>query len=211
LFELYDRDTGRTLISKRITNGTSAGQCTVTLIDSDTINLNVTFYSYALYLIDDTLSKLPLYTGFDYETSGYAEVVEADFGYLKSSVILNTFSPVVGSTSFTTGFTSIWGSIITDANPLSNDNIALHSIAVYCTNYTGSFQVVGTLANDVSPTIDTFFQVNLEGETSPVVALSAFTGIKFYNFYGVFKKIQVLYMPDQINNTGTFDQVLYRF
>lgn len=211
LFELYDRTTGITLISKYVTNGTSAGQCSITLLDSDTINLDVAYYSYNLYLLDETLSKLPLYTGFNYETSGYVEVVESDFGYLKASQVLDSFSPIVGTTNFTDGFTSVLGSVIADANPQSNENIALHSIAVYCTDYTGSFQVVGTMSNDVSPTIERFFQINLEGEADPVVSLTNFTGIKFYNFYGVFRRIQVLYMPDQALNTGTFDKVLYRY
>ena len=210
-FELYDRETGITVISKYIRNGTGQGQCSLTLVDSDTINLDVKYYSYNLYQVDENLNRLPLYTGFNYETSGYVEVVDSDFGYLTESVVLDSFTPVVGTTNLNTGFTSTYGSIIADANPLSNENIALHSIAVYCTNYTGTFEVIGSMANDIEPTIDSFFKVNLENEINPQITLTNFTGIKYYNFYGIFRKVQIYYMPDPVNNNGTFDKVLYRY
>ena len=56
-FELYDRETGITVISKYIRNGTGQGQCSLTLVDSDTINLDVKYYSYNLYQVDENLDR----------------------------------------------------------------------------------------------------------------------------------------------------------
>lgn len=202
-FDLIDRDTGRIVISKYLTGGTSNGQIMLTLLESDTLNLDVIYYSYNLHLLDELYNKLPLYTGFNYETSGYAEVVDLNFGRFVESQTLDTFNLVTQSTT-------VYQSYIADANPLSNGNIALHTAAVYCTNYTGVLNIKGTLANDVDPGLEKFFDIRAEGQASANIELTDFTGIKYFNFYGVFRKVQFFHTPD-ITNTGIFDKIIYRY
>jgi len=209
-FDMIDRETGALVITKYITDGTSTGQCTLTLLDVDTIDLSIKYYSYNVSLVDETLSKLPLYSGFNYETSAYVEVVDGNFGGFTPSQTLTTFTPFVGSTNYSTGFTSIYTSGSFDAHPTSNGNIALHTVAIYCSNYLGGFQIVGSLSNDVTPTVEKFFPITLDGQSSSTVNLTDFTGVRYYNFHGVFRRLQILYMPDE-DNVGTFDQAIYRY
>ena len=202
-FDLIDRDSGAIVVSKYLTGGGSNGQIMLTLLESDTLNLHDVYYSYNLYLIDELYNKLPLYTGFNYETYGYAEVIDLNFGRFVASQTLNQFTLVTGSTT-------TYQSYIADANPLSNGNIALHTAAIYCTNYTGVFNIRGTMANDVDPDHEKFFDVRAEGQNSTNITLTNFTGVKYFNFYGVFRKVQFLHTPN-ISNTGTFDKIIYRY
>ena len=210
-FDMIDRETGNLVLTRFITDGSALGQCTLTLLDSDSINLDIKYYSYNISFLDETLSKFPLYTGFNYETSAYVEIVDGNFGGFVSSQIITTFEPFVGSTSYVDGYTSVYTSGSLDAHPTSNGNIALHTVAIYGTTYTGGFQMVGSLANDVMPTVNTYFPITLYGQNEPIITLENFTGVRYYNFYGIFRRLQVLYMPDQDLNDGTFDKVLYRY
>jgi len=203
-FDLIDRETGTVLISKYLNEGSNKGQCVLTLTEGDTLNLDVKFYSYNLYLIDETLNKLPLYTGFNYESYGYAEVVDLNFGRFVASTVLDTFTLVLQSNTE-------YQSYIADANPMSNSgNTALHTAAIYCTNYTGKFNIRGTLANDVDPGNELFFDIKADGETSTDINLTNFSGIKYFNFHGVLRKVQFFHTPDQ-SNTGNIDKIIYRY
>lgn len=202
-FDLINRDTGALVISKYLTDGKSNGQITLTLLESDTLNLDTVYYSYNLHLVDEQYNKLPLYTGFNYETSGYAEVVDTNFGRFVASQTLDAFTLVTGSST-------VYQSYIADANPLSNGNIALHTVAVYGTNYTGVLNIKGTLANDVDPGQEKFFDIRADGQASVDIELTNFTGLAYYNFYGVFRKVQFLHTPN-ISNTGNIDKIVYRY
>jgi len=92
------------------------------------------------------------------------------------------------------------------ANPGSNNNKALHTIAVYTKNFSGALRVQGTMSS--SPADADYFNITLDGESSPVT-FSSSTTVTNYNFYGVFHYVRFSWDNDT-GNTGVIDKILYR-
>ena len=97
------------------------------------------------------------------------------------------------------------------AYPEFKSNTALHTAAVYMTNYRGQVILEATLENDPA-TFGNYAIID-------TITYNGFTGIDYFNFNGVFSKVRVRYIPEenpitQHNNdtayAGTVDRVLYR-
>jgi hypothetical protein len=97
------------------------------------------------------------------------------------------------------------------AHPEFNGNTALHTVAVYLTNYRGTISFQATL-NNTPAYLDKF--ATLETRT-----YNGFTGIDYVNFNGVYSYVQVMHVPnvapgesqnDNPNFFGSVDKFLYR-
>ena len=80
-----------------------------------------------------------------------------------------------------------------------NGNVALHTAAVYGTNFIGDFTVQGTLANQVTGTTNWF-------DVDTVTFTGSETEPKPINFNGVFNYLRFKYSK----TSGTIDKVLVR-
>ena len=196
-WDLVDRQDHTVALTKTLKiDTTHAGTAVLTLNENETINLTEKFYGYNLYTYDDKLNRIPLYTGLDYEGVGNAEVVGGDFLMHSPSTRITNFSNAAG----------VYTSDSAEAHPEINEVSSLQTVAVYGTGYSGTFKIQATMANDANP-LDTFwFDVKAEGQES-VINLSSFTGIKYFNFYGIFRLVRFVHTP----SSGTIDQLLYRF
>ena len=97
---------------------------------------------------------------------------------------------------------------------LCNDD-GLHTTAVYVTDFAGKFWIEGSLVNDPTSLdgdwfvikLSSFFPFHEFGNTPKPD--DTFTGIEAFNFTGSIRWVRFKYQPDG-DNTGTFDQVLFR-
>ena len=97
------------------------------------------------------------------------------------------------------------------AYPEYNSNSALHTVALYMTQFRGDVIIQGTLNN----TPATFKRYS----TIATRLYSGFSGVDYVNFNGVFSYIKITYIPatapaesqnDNPNFFGSFDKALYR-
>ena len=94
-----------------------------------------------------------------------------------------------------------------DAKPGINNNTALHTIAIYTTNFSGSLRVQGTMAT--SPGSSDFFDITMDGAGSATNTFSSSSTVTNFNFFGVYDSIRFSWDNDA-SNTGKIDKILYR-
>ena len=94
-----------------------------------------------------------------------------------------------------------------NAKPGINNNKALHTIAVYTKNFSGSFRVQGTMVS--TPENDDYFDITLDGEASPTITFSSSSTVTNHNFYGVYSNVRFTWGSNSGNN-GIVDKILYR-
>jgi hypothetical protein len=94
-----------------------------------------------------------------------------------------------------------------DARPGINNNKALHTIAVYTKNFSGSLRVQGTMS--ASPSNTDYFDITMDGAGAPVNLFSDSTTVTNFNFTGVYHSVRFSWGNDS-GNTGVIDKILYR-
>ena len=177
--------------------------------ESDLNACESTYYKFGVKQLDDTGSYVPAYANTYYEMAGTLEVRHDLFP---------TLVPSQETTAFTTYYNADIGfqqhEYYTgnfDAHPEFKSNNALHTVAVYMTNYKGDILIEGSL--DPDPTVFGDY-ATIQTRTYDDV-----TGIRYYNFNGIFSNIRVRYIPeknpfDNQNDDpayrGTVDKVMYR-
>ena len=131
----------------------ASGKITVTLTDSDLINLDNGYYQYSIIkeireTIDSTdykvTSRIPMYVDSQYGTIGNLEISGDVYGDVSSSTTINTFNYINPNTQGDA--TAPWfESAIIDARPKVKTGDALHTFQFYSKNYSGSVVIQGNL------------------------------------------------------------------
>ena len=213
VFTMFDEYSQRVLIEKPLEvldQGTTStrGLAQLSLTESDTINLTRSSYTYSVKCLDADGSFTPAYSNTYYGINGTLNLLDDVYPTLQPSTEITNFLPSYNDVTNLYEFKSraIY------AYPEYNSNSALHTLAIYCTNYRGTVLVNATLNNSAS---DQNFYATVATRT-----FSGFTGIDYINFNGVYSYIEVVYIPDlgpqDLNNQsnieyrGTVDKVLYR-
>lgn len=215
VFVLFDTVNERNLIEKEVTilddGSTRAlkGLGEVVLTESDLATCESTYYKMGVKVLDSDGSYTPTYANTYYGVGATIEVRHDLFPTLVPSQEVVKFSMYYNRDEFAQQYEYYTGNL--NAYPEFKSNTALHTAAVYMTNYKGRVIVEGTLEN--SP--GTFGDYAIIRDTE----YNGFSGIDYYNFNGIFSKIRVRYIPakepvSQQNNlpsySGTVDKVLYR-
>ena len=168
-FNLMDPENKTTTIQKTMTiKDGGKGIAQLKIAEDDLLDKPAKFYTYSVHIKDEEDNELPVYSDTRYMPGGTAEVMEN---------IYPEFVPSVEITSFTKRNTQLISSTI-DAAPELNSNSALHSIAVYTTDFTGRFEIFGTMDASVSLATDAlqvgdsdkyknFFVITPDGESNP--------------------------------------------
>ena len=143
-------------------------------------------------------STVVTYADTNYVSSGTIEVLDGAYPQFITSTSVSDFTAGSGPLQYTSGSIS--------AKPGNNNNVALHTIAVYTKNFSGALRVQGTMSS--SPESADYFNITLDGESSPVTFSSSST-VTNYNFYGVFHYVRFSWDNDT-GNTGVIDKILYR-
>jgi hypothetical protein len=215
LFNMFDSINQRLLISKPLTvldDGMTLslrGLAQLDLYAGDTINLDSTSYTYSITYQDPTDNTLvAAYSNTYYGINGTLHLYEDIYPKLIPSQevtsFLRTYNP--GDTLYYFPSGNLY------AYPeFHSNNAALHTIALYMTNYIGTVTIQGTLSNQPD-SVDWY-------STIANLSYNNFTGIDYYNFNGIYSYIRVFYTPatapgGTINDNpayyGSFDKLLYR-
>jgi hypothetical protein len=180
----------------------------VTFTESDTLDMTVGSYRYAIRVVDADGTYLPTYTNTYYGAAGTLELLDNVFPVLQPSQSISVFQKSYNAQ------TQLYEhkSRAIQSHPEYNSNTALHTVAYYFNNYHGTVTLQATLNNN--PDYQDKF-ATLETRT-----YNGFTGIDYINFNGVYSYIQVMHVPatapgeSQNDNPayyGSVDQLLYRY
>lgn len=167
-----------------VTTITNKGKTQLTLIGSDTANLQAGDYKYAVLKLDGN-EILPAFVDGASTVNGVVQVVDSAVESFRPSTSL-TFS--AGANKSTGGFYS-------NSQGLGDETV--HTAQLYLNNFTGDVTVYGTLENSASATkwaeITT---ASYSGQSTPA----------YVNFSGVFTYFKI----DYTATAGSIDKVLYR-
>ena len=193
-FTMFDENNTQVLSKVGTIKETSTplykGQFTVDITENELANLKDQYLKYNVYLTKTDGSNMLTYSDSQFGMSGTIELHSEAFPGPKDSYTVQTFTE-----TSTDNFTSE----TINAEPALNGNVALHTAAVYGTNFIGDFTVQGTLANQGTGTtnwfhVDTVTFTGSETEPKPI------------NFNGVFNYLRFKYSK----TSGTIDKVLVR-
>ena len=204
-FSIIDNETNQSVVTRllKITDDGSTvstkGTATVEVTPGDLLKLDAKFYNFSVReLVTDDGSTLVTYSDTGYNAAGTLEVLDGAYPHAINSTTVSVFNHTTGPLGKTSG--SVY------AKPGENNNKALHTIAVYTKNFSGALRVQATMAS--SPADADYFDITLDGESSPVT-FSSSTTVTNYNFYGVYHYIRFSWDNDT-DNTGIIDKILYR-
>jgi hypothetical protein len=98
------------------------------------------------------------------------------------------------------------------ANRLKNSRNGSHTVTMYMTNFTGDFEVFGSLDSVPSQQIEDYFPINLTNMNT-VISYLEYTGIDAYHFQANVMWLKFRYKPDPLmtpEQRGTMDKVQLR-
>lgn len=211
VFSMFDAINQRLLIEKNLEvleeTTSTRGLALLTLNESDTADLDRSSYQYTIKILDTDGSYLPVYANTYYGMAGTLYLNNDTVPVLQPSQEVSVFQKSYNAE------TQLWEhkSRAIQAHPEFNGNTALHTVAVYLTNYRGTISFQTTL-NNAPDYLDKF--ATLETRT-----YNGFTGIDYVNFNGVYSYVQVMHVPnvapgesqnDNPNFFGSVDKFLYR-
>jgi len=204
VFNLISKETKNLVLQKDFVEmDLTTGKVTITLSDSDLLNIDNGFYQYSVIkeireTIDSThhtvTSKIPLYVDAQYGTIGTLEISGDVYGDVNPSIIIDAFRYV---NPFTTGSTvkPWYESSIIDARPKVKTGDALHTFQFYSTDYVGSVSIQGSLDyQGASPQHDTWTnitEVDLSTES-------------YKNITGHWNWLRIKHIPNKSANRAQF-------
>jgi hypothetical protein len=190
-----------------ITVAADTGKYYVILTQAELIDIETGFYQYSVYNETRTdngdgthlvTSRTPLYIDSQYDALANIEVLDSGEGEVQASTKVTEFSL---HESFGEPFDDYYISSIIDARPQVTTPQSLHTFQLFCTNYTGSLTIQGSLSEGGAPGV----WVDVE-----TLTLTAET-LAYQNITGKYNWFRVKHTPNKlITNNGTVDKILYR-
>ena len=203
-FNLIDSETKQSVVTRNLTildDGstiTKKGTASITVTEGDLLTLDAKFYNYAIREVAADNTRTVTFADSFYNAAGTIEVLDGAYPDFLDSTEVNNFTSTTGPLDHTSG--------AIDANPGINNNVALHTIAVYTKSFSGSLRIQGTMVS--TPADTDYFNITATGESSPI-AFSSSTAVSYYNFTGVYENVRFSWSNDS-GNTGRIDKILYR-
>ena len=204
-FNMIDTESKKAVLTKTLTildDGSTVstkGDASCTITEGDLLPLEAKFYNFSVKEVKSDGSREVTYADTGYAAAGTIELLDGAYPEFVASTEIASFTSAQGPLANTSG--SI------DARPGINNNKALHTIAVYTKNFSGSMRVQGTMSS--TPTSGDWFDITMDGEASATNTFSNSTTVPNYNFTGVFHNIRFTWGNDA-GNTGLIDKILYR-
>ena len=203
-FNLIDSETKQSVVTRNLTildDGstiTKKGTASITVTEGDLLTLDAKYYNYAIREVAADNTRTVTFADSFYNAAGTIEVLDGAYPDFLDSTEVNNFTSTTGPLDKTSG--------AIDANPGINNNVALHTIAVYTKSFSGSLRIQGTMVS--TPADTDYFNITATGESSPI-AFSSSTAVSYYNFTGVYENVRFSWSNDS-GNTGRIDKILYR-
>jgi|14_taG_2_1085336.scaffolds.fasta_scaffold00151_9 hypothetical protein len=168
------------------------GQFTVSITANDLLNLDDQFLTYTIYLTKDSdNSEVITYANTHFEMTGTIELQGEAFPGPKDTYSVSAFTEIENSDPVAYKSEQI------PAEAARNGNEALHTAAIYSTDFTGTVTIQGSLENQNPTNWVDITSVSLTNPTEPTPV----------NFNGVFSYLRTKYTT---SNSGTIDKVLVR-
>jgi len=169
------------------------GKFKVNITENNLKNVKQQYLSYVVYLVETDGGKVLTYSQSHFNNNGTIYVNAKSFpGPLKTSSVTSLTETGVGS--------NVWVTSAVTAEPAINGNEALHTAAIYATNFVGDVTVQATLDNQITGTTpwSDVTSLNFSGsETTPAPI----------NFNGVFSYIR---FKTTVNPASKITKILVR-
>jgi hypothetical protein len=204
-FNMIDTESKKAVLTKTLTildDGSTIstkGDANCTITEGDLLPLDAKFYNFSVKEVKTDGSREVTYADTGYAAAGTIEILDGAYPEFVASTEITSFTSAQGPLANTSG--SI------DARPGINNNKALHTIAVYTKNFSGSMRVQGTMSS--TPGSSDWFDITMDGETGATNTFTNSTTVSTFNFTGVFHNIRFTWDNDA-GNTGLIDKILYR-
>ena len=194
---IIDTESKKSVITKTLTildDGSTVstkGDASCTITEGDLLPLDAKFYNFAVREVKSDGSREVTYSDTGYAAAGTIEILDGAYP---------EFVPSTSITTFTLSGETFTSSAIT-ARPGINNNSALHTIAIYPQNFSGTVTVQGTMVS-TEPEEDDYFTIT-------TTTLSSSSAVSSLNFNGVFQNVR--FKADRTSGTtGRIDKILYR-
>lgn len=174
------------------------GQIKFTITESDMLDLKTGYYHGAIKHTDASDTTQIVYADTRYDAGIRFEVIEGPFPELVDSVEINSF----------TLYDDEWISSTVSAQPNQNSNSALHTVAYYLNNFSGSIKIYGTQTAGYSYATDVqqsdFYLIDTKNYTDE-------SDIQYINFNGVHTAVAFVAQASDSSTVLTgIDKILYR-
>ena len=206
-FNLIDSETKQSVVTRNLTildDGstiTKKGTASITVTEGDLLTLDAKFYNYAIREVAADNTRTVTFADSFYNAAGTIEVLDGAYPDFLDSTEVNNFTSTTGPLDNTSG--------AIDANPGINNNVALHTIAVYTKSFSGALRIQGTMVTSGDPDLDnSYFNITAIDQSSPITFTNS-TGVTYYNFTGVYQNVRFSW-GNTSGNTGRVDKILYR-
>jgi len=199
-FNMIDTESKKAVLTKTLTvldDGSTVstkGDASCTITEGDLLPLDAKFYNFAVREVKSDGSREITYSDTGYAAAGTVELLDGAYPEFLPSIEVSSFTANGGLRSLSNTSSDI------DARPGINNNKALHTIAVYPKNFSGTLRVQGTMS--ASPENTDYFEV-----TS--TTFSDASNPTTLNFTGVYQNVRFTWGNDT-GNTGKIDKILYR-
>ena len=155
------------------------------------MKLDAKFYNYSVSDVTDADNPEVTYSDTGYVAAGTIEVLDGAYAQFADSTSVTAFT--LSSDTFTSG--AITG------RPGINNNTALHTIAIYPRDFSGTVTVQGTMESSPSTDND-YFDITTSN-------LSSSSSVSYVNFTGVYQNVRFKAVRST-GTTGRIDKILYR-
>ena len=196
-FNIVDTESKKSVITKTLTildDGSTVstkGDASCTITEGDLLELNAKFYNFSVKEVKSDGSREVTYANTGYAAAGTIELLDGAYPEFTDSTSVSAFT--LSGDTFT--------SSAIDGKPGINNNQALHTIAIYPNNFSGTLKVEGTMVS-TSPTDNDYFTITTS-------TLSSASSVSSLNFTGVFQNVR--FVADRTSGTtGRIDKILYR-
>ena len=193
-FNLIDSESKKAVITKTLTilddgsTVSTTGDASCTITEGDLLPLDAKFYNFSVREVKSDNSREVTYADTGYAAAGTVEILDGAYPEFVSSTNVSTFTSG-GPLAFVSGNI--------DARPGINNNKALHTIAVYTQDFSGTLRVQATMS--ASPGDSDFFDVTMDGEASASNSFTNSTTVTNFNFTGVYHSVRFAWGNDTDN------------
>ena len=144
-FNIIDSETKKSALIRNLSildDGSTVstkGTASITITEGDLLDLDAKFYNFSVREVKSDNSREVTYADTGYTAAGTLEILDGAYPDAVNSTSISSFTITNGPLAKT--------SSSVDARPGINNNKALHTIAVYTKNFSGSFRVQGTMVS----------------------------------------------------------------
>ena len=198
-FNLIDSETKQSVVTRNLTilddgsTTTTKGTASITVTEGDLLTLDAKFYNYAIREVAADNTRTVTFADSFYNAAGTVEVLDGAYPDMVDSTEINSFTSTTGPLTRT--------SSAIDANPGINNNVALHTLAIYQKSFVGTLRIQGTMVSTPGDA-DYFDIVTISFDSNS-------DAITYYNFTGVYQNVRFSW-GNTSGNTGRVDKILYR-